>query len=78
MRVSLLPGLLLAVAAASPAVAQTAALPTPEQEEKRARLDKLRQEALQAKLEGLRSGATIERPEAAVPPTAIRETDLVN
>ena len=37
----------------------------------------LRQEALQAELEELRSGATIEMIEAAVPATAIRETELV-
>jgi peptidyl-prolyl cis-trans isomerase C len=40
--------------------------------------DQLRQEALQAKLETLRTGATIDRPETGVPPAAIRESDLVN
>jgi peptidyl-prolyl cis-trans isomerase C len=38
----------------------------------------LRQAALQAKLQELRAGATIERPETGVPPAAVRESDLVN
>jgi peptidyl-prolyl cis-trans isomerase C len=37
----------------------------------------LRQEALAAELEELRAGASIERAENAVPPGAIRETDIV-
>jgi peptidyl-prolyl cis-trans isomerase C len=39
--------------------------------------NRLRQEALQAKLEALRAEATIERPETGLPPAAIRETDLL-
>jgi peptidyl-prolyl cis-trans isomerase C len=40
--------------------------------------NQLRQAALQSKLEALRAGASIERPETGLPPAAIRETDLVN
>ncbi len=38
----------------------------------------LRQQKLEAELAALRAAATIERPEAAVPPGAIRQSDLVN
>jgi peptidyl-prolyl cis-trans isomerase C len=40
--------------------------------------NELRQAALQAKLQELRAGATIEKPETGLPPAAIRESDLVN
>jgi peptidyl-prolyl cis-trans isomerase C len=39
--------------------------------------NELRQAALQAKLDALKAAATIERPEAAAPPAAIRESDLL-
>ncbi len=39
--------------------------------------NQLRQEALQAKLEELRTAATIDRPETQTPPAAIRESDLL-
>ena len=39
--------------------------------------DQLRQDALQAKIAELKSGATIEKPETGTPAAAIRETDLL-
>lgn len=39
--------------------------------------DQLRQEALQARLETLKAEAEIERPETDLPPTVIRESDLL-
>jgi len=40
--------------------------------------NQLRQAALQARLEELRAGATIEKPETDTPPAAIRESNLLN
>ena len=40
--------------------------------------NKLRQEALEAKLVELRAAAKIEKPETGTPPAAIRESDLLN
>ena len=40
--------------------------------------NQLRQEALQARIAELRSGAAIEMSETEVPPAAIRETDLLS
>lgn len=39
--------------------------------------DQLRQAALQAKLETLRTEASVERPETGLPPAAIRDADLL-
>ena len=40
--------------------------------------NKLRQEALEARLVELRAAAKIEKPETGTPPAAIRESDLLN
>jgi peptidyl-prolyl cis-trans isomerase C len=39
--------------------------------------NQLRQQALQTRIDALRTAATIERPETGLPPAAIRETDLL-
>jgi peptidyl-prolyl cis-trans isomerase C len=39
--------------------------------------NQLRQDALQARLDTLRADAQIDRPETGLPPTAIRETELL-